>query len=195
MRVTQLRRTRQGFPLGLVEFSRMGVAQYASLAVLVLGLAYFCLGAFTLLTWENSWWVPDTALKAVYAIWYSIAFLMSYCIAWMLFDPVRAFAAASNLMLIALGVIFVVSPLDIVPDVLPLIGIFDDIIAGGGMILIGVLNIRQRQIRAAQIAAAVDRHASNPSALSQALVNIYGMQLVRDEAQADVRPESVAPHA
>lgn len=185
MRVEHLRRTRQGFPMGLVEFSRMGVAQYASLAVITFGLAYFCLGALTLLTWENSWWVPDTALKAVYAIWYTIALVMSYSIAWMLFDPARAFAAASNLMLIAIGVIFIVSPLDIVPDVLPLIGIFDDIIAGGGMILIGALNIRQRRLRAEQIAAAVERHGDNPAALSQALANIYGMRIVRDEAQAD----------
>lgn len=185
MRVEHLRRTRQGFPMGLVEFGRMGVAQYASLAVITFGLAYFCLGAITLLTWQNSWWVPDTALKVVYAIWYTIAFLMSYSMAWMLFDPARAFAAASNLMLIAIGVIFIVSPLDIVPDVLPLIGVFDDIVAGGGMILIGVLNIRQRRRRAAQISAAVDRYGSNPAALSQALVNIYGMRIVRDEAQAD----------
>jgi uncharacterized membrane protein YkvA (DUF1232 family) len=67
-----------------------------------------------------------------------LIFICAYCLAWATFDPQNIEGYVMGLFNAVLGIVYVFSPIDIVPDVLPVVGTWDDSVFGLGMVSLGV---------------------------------------------------------
>jgi uncharacterized membrane protein YkvA (DUF1232 family) len=65
-------------------------------------------------------------------------FICAYCLTWVTFDPRNIEGYVMGLFNACLGAAYVFSPIDLVPDVIPVVGSFDDTIFGVGMVVLGV---------------------------------------------------------
>lgn len=65
-------------------------------------------------------------------------FICAYCLTWATFDPKNIEGYVLGVFNAFLGGAYVLSPTDIIPDFLPVVGSFDDTILGVGMVILGV---------------------------------------------------------
>ena len=114
-----------------------------------LSLLYFIYGMINLLFWGNTFWaiVWDLFSKPVYFIYHLSLFSFFYCFTWAVFDYRSFKDSFIRIILIILSIIYVISPIDIIPDITPMIGQADDLAA----LLIGLYNtfyvIKYRSIK------------------------------------------------
>ena len=103
-----------------------------------LSLLYFIYGMINLLFWGNTFWaiVWDLFSKPLYFIYHLSLFSFIYCFTWAVFDYKSFKDGFIRLVLIILAIIYVISPIDIIPDFTPMIGQADDLAA----LLIGIYN-------------------------------------------------------
>ena len=103
-----------------------------------LSLLYFIYGMITLLFWGNTFWaiVWDLFSKPVYLVYHISLFSFIYCLTWAVFDYYSFKDKFIRVLLIIISIIYVVSPIDIIPDITPMIGQADDLAA----LLIGIYN-------------------------------------------------------
>jgi uncharacterized membrane protein YkvA (DUF1232 family) len=126
------------FPQALFKFKEYDGAKVLLALILSLSCVYFAKGLLTLFTWNNAWWKPDIALKILYFSYHMIVFTIVYCLAWSVFDRRGIEGYALSIFSIVLGVIYIASPVDFLPEPVPVIGSMDDAIIGSGSILLGV---------------------------------------------------------
>jgi uncharacterized membrane protein YkvA (DUF1232 family) len=74
-------------------------------------------------------------------------FICSYCLAWISFDPKEAEGYAMGLFNIIVGILYMLTPLDAIPDFVPFVGALDDTFLGAGMILLGSSSWYKAKIR------------------------------------------------
>lgn len=70
---------------------------------------------------------------------------MVYCLVWLVFDKrgIEGYALAAFSTI--LGVIYVLSPIDFVPEAVPLAGSLDDVIIGVGSVALGMKSFYNNQ--------------------------------------------------
>lgn len=142
------------FPQSLLKFRSYDGAKAFAALMSVLGCLYFSSGLFNLFFWQNKWWRPDFPIKFGYFLYHVFIFTMVYCFAWLIFDRRGIEGYALSVFSILVGVIYFLSPLDFIPDVVPTIGLLDDISIGLGGILLGIrswMNSRKKSLVANEI--------------------------------------------
>jgi uncharacterized membrane protein YkvA (DUF1232 family) len=100
---------------------------------------------------QNPWWDPlgvfhknaiaqafTSASSYIDIAFRLIIFLCAFCLAWATFDPRNIEGYAMGLFNVFLGGAYVISPADLIPDVLPIAGTLDDTLLGIGMVALGI---------------------------------------------------------
>jgi uncharacterized membrane protein YkvA (DUF1232 family) len=77
-------------------------------------------------------------------------FLCAFCFAWGTFDPRNIEGYAMGLFNMFLGVAYVLSPMDVIPDALPVAGTLDDTVLGIGMVVLGLSGWYRTNLRDAK---------------------------------------------
>jgi uncharacterized membrane protein YkvA (DUF1232 family) len=129
---------RPAFPASLVDFKNYTGGRVLALIVFLLTTTLFTKAVYHLLVWQDAWWWPDTLHKAGYFGFHFFLFIIGYCIAWIAFDRTAA-AYAMSIFSGALGLLLILSPLDMIPDIVPVVGALDDAVFGGGSLLLAFL--------------------------------------------------------
>lgn len=124
-------------------FVMLNIKSYDGLKILVLmvflfGCWYFASGLIKLFTWQDKWYIPDTAVKTIYFFYHIFLFTIIYCFTWLIFDRKSIEGYVLSLFSIVFGIVYVLSPVDFVPEAIPFIGSFDDLLVGSGSIMVGV---------------------------------------------------------
>jgi uncharacterized membrane protein YkvA (DUF1232 family) len=91
---------------------------------------------------HSSWWSWLPFLKSISNFasfcWHFLILTICYCLLWLTFDPHSFYGYAMGAFTVVFGLIYIVSPIDFAPDVLPIVGGLDDAAIGGLSILLGM---------------------------------------------------------
>ena len=103
-----------------------------------LSLLYFIYGMINLLFWGDTFSeiVWNLFAKPVYFIYHLSLFSFIYFFTWAVIDFKSFKENFVRIVLIILSIIYIIAPMDIIPDILPTIGQADDLVA----LLIGLYN-------------------------------------------------------
>ena len=138
------------FPQALFKFSDYDGAKAILAFIFVLSCVYFGNGLLTLFNWTNKWWKPDFIMQIGYFSYHMLVFTIVYCLTWLFFDKRGIEGYALSAFSTILGIIYIFSPIDFVPEVLPVVGSMDDAVIGGGSIILGISswhkNKRRREL-------------------------------------------------
>lgn len=69
-----------------------------------------------------------------------ICFIFVWCLTWLIFDPKSLIGYAIGGFNILIGVIYTISPLDLIPDAIPVFGSTDDVVFGIGLVILGCVS-------------------------------------------------------
>jgi hypothetical protein len=83
----------------------------------------------------------------LYFLYHLLVFTVVYCFTWIIFDRAGADGFVLALFTTVLGIIYIFSPIDFVPDPIPVIGTFDDWVLGGMLILMGYFSWKKASKR------------------------------------------------
>ena len=161
-----------GFPSTLFDWQKYDGAK--ALTAILLGLAtlYFCTGFLGFL-FDHTPWLQQlfhlSPAKALPAAWWQIwkpigatvghiasyvdlafrlfVFLCTYCLAWATFDPRNIEGYVMGFFNTCLGLAYLVSPIDAIPDFVPVAGNLDDAVLGVGVMLLGVSSLYRNKLR------------------------------------------------
>jgi len=138
------------FPQTLFKFRDYDGAKFLVAVVFILSCVYFGNGILTLFNWTNRWWKPDSFLKVSYFLYHMLVFTIVYCFTWLVFDKRGIEGYALSVFSTILGIIYIFSPIDFIPDIIPIVGSMDDVVVGSGSIILGVSswfkNKRRREL-------------------------------------------------
>jgi hypothetical protein len=143
-----------GFPRAVIDFGNYTVMRAAGLVLLIANLVYLGVGVDSYVHWTDQWWRPDTAVKALYLGYHILLFVVVTGICWLLYDRRGIEGYILSLLSTVFGVLYFLSPIDLVPDMVPVAGQTDDLVIGGSSILLGLFgwfrnlrkNMRVRRI-------------------------------------------------
>jgi len=123
-------------------------------------------------------------------LWAWLWLLGSLGLLWIVFDWERAMAYVSSGVLFCLTMIYIVSPIDVVPDFTPFAGQVDDVGVGvGGFGLAFLIFKRYHEKRAAMEFLKAQR-VEKPEILMQKLVTEQGYRITRVDEQDDAKSET-----
>jgi uncharacterized membrane protein YkvA (DUF1232 family) len=74
-------------------------------------------------------------------------FVCSYCLAWATFDPRNIEGYIMGCFNALLGIIYLLTPIDMIPDIVPVVGNLDDTVLGCGVLLLGLSGIYRNKFR------------------------------------------------
>ena len=138
------------FPQALFKFRDYDGAKFLVAIIFVLSCVYFGDGILTLFNWTNKWWRPDLILRVSYFCYHMFLFTIVYCFTWLVFDKRAIQGYALTVFSTILGIIYIFSPIDVIPEIIPVVGSMDDAIVGSGSIILGVgswfKNKRRREL-------------------------------------------------
>ena len=138
------------FPQALFKFRDYDGAKFLVAVVFILSCVYFGNGILTLFNWTNRWWKPDSIIKVSYFLYHMLVFTIVYCFTWLVFDKRGIEGYALSVFSTILGIIYIFSPIDFIPDIIPIVGSMDDAVVGSGSIILGVSswfkNKRRREL-------------------------------------------------
>jgi uncharacterized membrane protein YkvA (DUF1232 family) len=77
----------------------------------------------------------------------SFVFFLTYCLAWKTFDPRNIEGYVLGITNAVIGGLYVLFPVDFIPDAIPITGTVDDVIFGAGMVVVGVSGWHQTRMR------------------------------------------------
>ena len=88
--------------------------------------------------WENTFWgiVWNIFSKPIYLIYHVSVFSFMYCLTWATFDSSSFKKSFIRILLVVASIIYIISPVDAVPDFTPIVGQADDLVA----LIVGILN-------------------------------------------------------
>lgn len=110
--------------------------------------------------------------------------LCAYCLTWATFDPRNIEGYAMGLFNTCVGAAYVLSPADLIPDVFPIVGSFDDTVFGVGMTVLGVsawYRTKMRDLKTKTVLELVD-HGNTQRAL-QLLLEDKGISIEMEDNQ------------
>lgn len=81
--------------------------------------------------------VTKEVLSAIDILFRGLIFLCSYCLTWAAFDRKNIEGYIMGVFNVIVGMTYILTPTDVIPDILPVIGSVDDTIFSSGMILLG----------------------------------------------------------
>jgi uncharacterized membrane protein YkvA (DUF1232 family) len=166
-----------GFPRTLFSFKQYDGGKTIAAILLILASTYFLTGFLGFLIDHNSWlhdWIypPQVGIDLPHNPWWNPSgwfhtgkavvsatlsyvdlffrlciFLCAYCLAWGTFDPKNIEGYAMGLFNAFLGGTYVLSPTDLIPDVLPVVGTLDDTVLGVGMVILGMASWWKTRMR------------------------------------------------
>ncbi len=128
----------QHFPVCLFEKdSYVGIKGFFGVIFLA-SLIYFMYGIIHFLMWDSSFWTfaVDLIAKPFYLLYHIGVFGFMYCVTWAVFDFELFKACFLKFFALVFSIAYIVSPVDFLPDILPIVGQIDDFIA----IVIAVYN-------------------------------------------------------
>ncbi len=126
------------FPLCLLEKkSYTGIKGLVGIFFWI-SLIYFGYGIVHFFMWENTFWgiVWNIFSKPIYLIYHVCVFSFMYCLTWATFDSSSFKKSFIRILLVVASIIYIISPVDAVPDFTPIVGQADDLVA----LIVGILN-------------------------------------------------------
>lgn len=186
------------FPSTLFQFRNYDGAKALTALLLTLSTLYFLAGFVGFLFDHTPWlksllptlvpapiappaewwqiWKPVGAAVGHIASYVDLAFRMfvflcTYCLAWATFDSRNIEGYVMGFFNTCLGLAYLISPIDAIPDFIPVAGGLDDAVLGLGVLLVGVSSIyrnRLRDVRTNTILALIDG-GNRPKALQMLL--------------------------
>jgi uncharacterized membrane protein YkvA (DUF1232 family) len=162
-----------GFPQTLFRFNQYDGAKLLTAFLLLLATLYFLLGFLGFLVdhtpylqsllpkstlsplphsaWWQFWHVLEHSVKTVASYvdltFRLFVFLCAYCLAWATFDPRNIEGYVMGFFNACLGFAYIFSPVDVVPDFIPVAGNLDDTVLGAGLVLLGVSSWYRNKLR------------------------------------------------
>lgn len=128
------------FPQNVFRFKEYDGMKTFVVLLFLFALVYF----LSLLIPNKSWWhyIPlvNSAISFVTFCWRFLILTCCYCLLWLTFDRHGFYGYAMGAFTLIFGFIYIISPIDFVPDVIPIIGGFDDAAIGGLSIWLGLKN-------------------------------------------------------
>ena len=96
-----------------------------------IGCLYFIYGLIHLLMWESTFWgiVWNIFTKPIYFIYHFSVFSFIYCLTWATFELQSFKQCLGRIIIIIICIIYMFSPIDAIPDLTPIIGQTDDLLA------------------------------------------------------------------
>jgi uncharacterized membrane protein YkvA (DUF1232 family) len=186
-----------GFPKTLFEFNKYDGARALTALLLLLASLYF-LSGFLGFLFDHNPWLHDLFFKspqiqvsktAWWQFWKSfhtavihitsyidisfrlLVFLCAYCLAWATFDPRNIEGYVMGFLNACLGLVYIISPIDAIPDVVPVAGTVDDAVLGLGLFLLGVSSWYRNKLRDVKTKAVLELidHGNSQKALQMLL--------------------------
>ncbi|WP_414756198.1 YkvA family protein [Anabaena sp. CCY 9910] len=200
-----------GFPITLFYFKKYDGCKALVVFLFALSSIYFFSGFIGFLIDHNKWvhdlfygkpevviaskqwwefWkgdnlitnVVNSTLSYIDIVFRLFIFLCAYCLTWATFDPKNIEGYIMGLINTSLGIIYLLSPLDIIPDILPVIGSLDDTFLGIGMVVLGISGWYRTKMREVTTKNFLDlvNHGNNQKAL-QLLLEDKGITIISKE--------------
>ena len=161
------------FPRTLFEWEKYDGARALVSILLMLATTYFLAGFLGFLVDHTPWLkdllqpaaVANTAKVPWWHLWRPIAstvthiasyvdlafrlfvFLCAYCLAWATFDPRNIEGYVMGFFNTCLGLAYMISPIDAIPDFVPVAGNLDDAVLGTGVLLLGLSSLYRNKLR------------------------------------------------
>ncbi len=162
------------FPGTLFQFRQYDGAKALIALLLTLSTLYFLAGFLGFLFDHTPWlksllptlvpppiaaptqwwqiWKPVGAAVGHIASYVDLAFRMfvflcTYCLAWATFDSRNIEGYVMGFFNTCLGLAYLISPIDAIPDFIPVVGGLDDAVLGLGVLLVGVSSIYRNKLR------------------------------------------------
>lgn len=126
--------------------------------------------------------VLTSSLSYVDIVFRLFIFVCAYCLTWATFDPKNIEGYVLGIFNAFLGGAYVLSPTDLIPDMLPVVGTFDDTILGIGMVTLGIsgwYRTKMRDLKTKTILELVN-YGNNERAL-QLLLEDKGISIRNNE--------------
>lgn len=147
------------FPQALFKIREYDGAKVFIAIIFILSCIYFITGLLTFFNWTNAWWRPDFAVKLMYLGYHLSVFTIVFCLAWLVFDRRGIEGYLLSIFSFVIGLVYIVSPIDFVPEVLPIVGSMDDAVVGSGSMILGVtswVKNKQKRVTSKEIAELID---------------------------------------
>ncbi|WP_432810477.1 YkvA family protein [Pantanalinema sp. GBBB05] len=164
--------TLPGFPRTLFDWKKYDGAKALTAILLALATLYFLTGFLGFL-FDHTPWLKQllhlTPAKTLPAAWWQVwkpigatvghiasyvdlafrlfVFLCTYCLAWATFDPRNIEGYVMGFFNTCLGLAYLISPIDAIPDFVPVAGNLDDAVLGVGVLLLGVSSLYRNKLR------------------------------------------------
>lgn len=162
------------FPLSLFSFREYNGLKILMLFLFILSNIYFVNGMSDLAHWENKWYRPDAPLKMIAFTYHVLVYVIVYCMTWLAFDLKNVIGYASGFFTLVVGIIYIISPADFVPDFVPGLGTFDDAIVGGGSIAFALQSFYKTSLRRNQIEMILSLSQNNDSEILEKILGLDG---------------------
>jgi uncharacterized membrane protein YkvA (DUF1232 family) len=185
------------FPKTLFAFKKYDGAKTLTALLLLLASLYF-LSGFLGFLFDHTPWLHDLFFKSPQvqvskAAWWQfwkvfhtavihitsyidisfrlLVFLCAYCLAWATFDPRNIEGYVMGFFNACLGLVYIISPIDAVPDVVPVAGTVDDAVLGLGLFLLGISSWYRNKLRDVKTKAVLELidHGNSQKALQMLL--------------------------
>ena len=123
--------TEKSFPLCLFEKKSYTGIKGLFGVFFWMSFIYFCYGIIHFFIWDITFWgiVWNIFSKPIYLIYHICVFTSMYCVTWAIFDLDSFKDCLVRIILIIASLIYIISPIDIIPDITPIIGQADDLFA------------------------------------------------------------------
>ena len=165
-----------GFPINLFNFRDYNGLKSLMALMFLLSNVYFVIGMYGLLMWQDSWYWPDSVHKTIIFSFHIMVYFLVYCMTWIAFDLKNVIGYASGLFSMIVGIVYILSPADFVPDLFPILGTIDDALVGGGSIAFSLQSILQTNFRRKQIQMIMSITQNNDAVALEKILELDGFK-------------------
>jgi len=105
-----------------------------------------------------------------------MVYVLVYCMTWIAYDLKNVIGYASGLFSMILGIIYILSPADFVPDFFPFLGTIDDALVGGWSIAFSLQSILKTNFRRKQIEMIMSITQNNDAVALKKILELDGFK-------------------